>query len=203
MTPSLVLFDMDDVLCRYRRADRIAHLSALSGTPPAAIEAAIWDSGFETLGDAGTLDTAEYLEGFGQRIGYPLSRQEWLAARKAGMAAWPEMLALLAEVSARARVAVLTNNSRLIGEHLPELYPELVPLVGDGFHTSASLGAAKPDVAVFARCLAALGVSAEAVLFFDDLAENVAGARAAGLRAEQFSGPAAARMALQRHGVLA
>ena len=41
---SLVLFDMDNVLCHYDRAARIAWLSRLSGTAPRRIEAMIWDS---------------------------------------------------------------------------------------------------------------------------------------------------------------
>ncbi len=67
---SAVLFDMNDVLCRYERDRRIEWLSRLCGRPPAVVEAAIWSSGYEDLGDAGTMNAAAYLRGFGERLGY-------------------------------------------------------------------------------------------------------------------------------------
>lgn len=69
----LVLFDMDNVLCDYDTAKRVAWLAKVAGTTSESVHKAIWDSGFELLGDSCTLDAADYLRGFGDRIGYPLS----------------------------------------------------------------------------------------------------------------------------------
>jgi putative hydrolase of the HAD superfamily len=76
MAIALVLFDMNGVLCRYEKAKRIAVLSRLSGMAPAAVDAAIWGSGFEDAGDAGAMDGAAYLRGFGAAVGYPLTLAE-------------------------------------------------------------------------------------------------------------------------------
>jgi putative hydrolase of the HAD superfamily len=51
---------------------------------------------------------------------------------------------------------------------------------------SCELGVAKPEAAYFDRVLAAVDAAAGEVLFVDDSARNVAGARAAGLAAEQW-----------------
>lgn len=59
----------------------------------------------------------------------------------------------------------------------------------DGIFTSHELGLRKPDRAAFERVCALIGCPPDAVLFFDDLAENVAGARAAGLQAVQVRSP--------------
>nr|WP_271507123.1 hypothetical protein [Bradyrhizobium sp. CCBAU 11357] len=67
----LVLFDMDNVLCDYDRGKRVACLAELAGSTGQAVHAAIWDNGFEALGDCGTLDASDYLRGFGERIGCP------------------------------------------------------------------------------------------------------------------------------------
>lgn len=56
----------------------------------------------------------------------------------------------------------------------------------DGGYYSCDLGAAKPDAAYFEAVLADLGVEGEDVVFVDDNEENVAGARACGLRAERW-----------------
>ena len=127
---SLVLFDMHDVLCRYDRARRIEDLSRLSGKPGAEIHAAIWESGFEGDADAGKLDARAYLEGFGQRLGYPITLAEWLQNRRLAMIPMPEILALLGRVQKRAKVAVLTNNHTLVRDHLNVLFPELFALCG-------------------------------------------------------------------------
>lgn len=63
MPPTLVIFDMDDVLCDYSRDIRSAHLARLSGITPTAAFDAIWTSGFEDSGDAGELDAEAYLRG--------------------------------------------------------------------------------------------------------------------------------------------
>ena len=52
----------------------------------------------------------------------------------------------------------------------------------DGAYYSSDLGVAKPAAAYFHAILADLGAAADEVVFVDDLATNVDGARAVGLR---------------------
>jgi len=51
----------------------------------------------------------------------------------------------------------------------------------DGIITSAAIGARKPDPAIFAAALAAVGCPASEAIHVGDSAEDVAGARAAGI----------------------
>lgn len=198
---TLVLFDMDDVLCDYDRPARIAHLAAMAGCAPEHVDAAIFASGHEALGDSGALDSAAYLAGFGERLGYDLSLEEWVTARRAGTACRPAMLDLVRRLTVRA--AVLTNNSRLVTDHIDRIAPELPALFPGRLFASAGLGAAKPDAACFDRCLDALGATPAETLFIDDLAENVDGARRAGLRAHRFTSVAGLTAALDAHDLLA
>jgi FMN phosphatase YigB (HAD superfamily) len=68
-----VVFDLDGVLCRYQIERRLARLAAWSGKSSEAIHAAIWGSGFENDVECGGLSADEYLRGFGEHMGYPLS----------------------------------------------------------------------------------------------------------------------------------
>jgi FMN phosphatase YigB (HAD superfamily) len=61
---------------------------------------------------------------------------------------------------------------------------------------SNELGARKPDVAAFHTVAAAMGVEPQRILFFDDLAANVAGARASGMRAVEVTAVADIERAL-------
>jgi putative hydrolase of the HAD superfamily len=198
----LVLFDMDNVLCDYDRTKRVACLAALAGTSSASVHKAIWDSGFELLGDSGTLDAADYLRGFGERIGYPLSLDEWVEARRRSMQADRAMLEIAGHLRKTVDIAVLTNNTTLVAEHIDTLLPELRPLFGSRIYTSAQFKTAKPDPRCYRLCLSELKVRPEAVLFVDDLAANVAGAREAGVFAHHHTSVQAFRQALSEHGLL-
>ena len=197
----LVLFDMDDVLCDYDRAKRVACLAELAGTTSPFVHEAIWESGFEARGDSGALDAADYLRGFGERIGYPLSLDEWVEARRIAMQADRAVLEIAGRLRGHVEIAVLTNNTTLVADHIDRLLPELRPLFGANIYTSAQFRTAKPDPRCYRLCLSALDVAPWHVLFIDDLAANVTGAREAGLFAHQHSTIESFRQVLSRHGL--
>ena len=184
----LVIFDMDQVLCRYDRPLRLRRLAALSSCTAEEIFAAIWQSGFEASSEAGAMDATAYLRGFGERMGYPLSRSQWIDARRISMTPFPDMLSLVADVKRSVSVAVLTNNGFLTKETIALVFPELPALFEPKLTFSAEFGARKPDPQVYQRLLARLGVAPEAALMVDDDADNVAGAEAAGLHGYVFDG---------------
>jgi putative hydrolase of the HAD superfamily len=199
---SLVLFDLNGVLYRYDRSARIGHLAAELKLPPDAILAAIWDSGFEDLGDAGALDADAYLHGFGARLGCALTEAVWVAAQQVAVAPIAGTLSLLSRLRRGVQCAVLTNNNLLVLRHFSTLYPEVAALAGDRACVSAEFGARKPDPEVYRRCLGRLGVAPEQTLFVDDSAGNVAGACSAGLHGCVYSDAAGLAAALTRFGVL-
>ena len=200
--PSLVLFDMDDVLCSYSIERRAAYLARLAGSTTEAVLAAIWGSGFETLADNGTIDAAAYLRGCGERIGHRLTLQEWIDARRAATAPQTEVLELVQRVRQKAKVAVLTNNPTLVEDHIQLLFPELPPLFGSSIYASAGFKTAKPAAECYQRCLSVLGIAPADALFIDDLPENVAGAQAAGLAAHNFTSAHALAEFLRGRGLL-
>ncbi|MDQ0456189.1 HAD family hydrolase [Rhizobium paknamense] len=196
----LVLFDMDNVLYGYDRHSRAARLSEFSGGKVDDICREIWDNGFEHLGDSGTLSRAEYLQAFGNRIGYPLSLEEWLDARRFSTKPDAAMLEIVDRLRCTVEIAILTNNTELVTDHLDFLCPELRPLFGSKIYASARFKTAKPNTECFRRCLDEFGISPEATLFVDDLNENVVGARNAGLIAHHFTSPDRFLSELSRFG---
>jgi putative hydrolase of the HAD superfamily len=198
----LVLFDMDNVLCDYDRGKRVAHLAGVARSSSERVYKEIWESGFEALGDSGALDATAYLRGFGERIGYPLSLNEWVEARRASMKADIAMLEIASRLRRSIDIAVLTNNTTLVADHIDTLLPELRPLFGSRIYTSAQFKTAKPDPHCYRLCLAELNLRPETALFVDDLAANVAGAREAGLFAHHHTSVEAFRHALSEHGLL-
>lgn len=196
-----LLFDMDDVLCAYHVDIRIAALAEITGKAADSIRASIWETDFLEQSDRGAYSAQAYLEEFGRRLDYPLSRAEWVAARKAAMPPFHDVLGLVGRVKKRLPVALLTNNDHLLGDTLDEIFPDLIPLFGDAIFVSARIGAAKPDAACFVHCCTALKVAATETFFTDDLVENVLGAKSAGLMAHHFDGYQGLVQALEAHGV--
>lgn len=196
-----LLFDMDDVLCAYHVDIRIAALAEITGKAADSIRASIWETDFLEQSDRGAYSAQAYLEEFGRRLDYPLSRAEWVAARKAAMPPFHDVLGLVGRVKKRLPVALLTNNDHLLGETLDEVFSDLIPLFGDAIFVSARIGAAKPDAACFMHCCTALKVAATETFFTDDLVENVLGAKSAGLMAHHFDGYQGLVQALEAHGV--
>lgn len=89
--------------------------------------------------------------------------------------------ALVGARAAGLRVIVVSNWDVSLVDVLEQV--GLAPLV-DAVVVSAAVGAAKPEVAIFEHALALAGCAASEVVHVgDSLAEDVAGARAVGLRA--------------------
>lgn len=82
--------------------------------------------------------------GMGERLRCRVTREDWLAARRASISPNIEVLALVSALSARHRVAVLTNNGRLVTDDIQYLNPAVAELFGPHVYASASFGAPKP-----------------------------------------------------------
>lgn len=199
----LVIFDLDDTLIDLDRERRLAHLSACTGLRPERIHAAIWDSDFERAAERGAHATGDdYLRGFNERLGVPVTRAQWVAARAAATRIRPPMLDIVRDVRAHVPVALLTNNGALLRESLPELVPEVCALITERRHASCDFLARKPEPAVFTRLVGRYGVAPSRALFVDDYAEYTDGALQAGLDAIRYESAPQVRAALVAKGIL-
>ncbi len=184
----LVLFDLDNVLCDYRRQVRLERLSAQSGRPVKAIADVLWGSGFEDRADLGHYSAAEYLAELNHKLAANLSLGQIIEARQVSMTADPEVLDLAKRVGANTQVAMLTQNSAFLADALAEIYPEAAAIFPGRCLFTCQFGRAKTETELYALVLAHLGVRAAAeTLFIDDLQEFTDCAAAAGLQTHKFS----------------
>lgn len=200
----IAIFDLDDVLCSYDLGRRLRVLSQISGKMPRDIRAALWDSGFEDAADSGRYQTAEeYLAEFGRRLGHPISRAQWIEARRYSITPWPSMLALIRQVAAHKRVALFTNNGPLMKDAIGEVFPEAAEIFGEACYFSYELHTKKPDPESYRRLIARLGVEPNAAWFTDDKKSNVDGAAIAGLKTHHFVSEAQLRQELLEKQLIA
>ena len=196
-----IVFDMDGVLCDYRIDRRLALLAEWSRRSADAIHAAIWRSGFEDDAERGVISADDYLNGFGERMGYPLTAAQWIEARKVAMEPDLAVLSLARQLGRDRVVGMLTNNPWLLKRHIAEVFPAVPEIFGARAMFSAELGRSKPDPEAYRRLADRLEVAPNEILYFDDDEPLVMGAREAGLTAYRVGGAAAVRAGLAAHGL--
>ncbi len=108
---------------------------------------------------------------------------------------------LLDRLAPRARLAVFSNTNHVHERAFTVRYAGTLGRFSRIF-TSHGLALAKPRPEAFTAVADALGVTPERILFFDDTAANVAGAGAAGLHAELWTGLGDGVRAALSHGLL-
>lgn len=186
---STILFDLDGVLVQYSRHHRLAALSAETGVASSRLHQILFEDGLEFRYDCGELDSNAYLQALSEASGVEISEPAWIRSRCAGMVFPTPTRGLLNDLAARFELAILTNNGPMIVPVIEQTLASAVHWFGGRLHCSGTLGVAKPAPAVFQATLSHLRRDASAVLFLDDLPENVAAAQAVGMQGWTVSSP--------------
>ena len=192
---------MDGVLCRYDFDERLRILSEITGLPAADIDAAIFRSGFDDQGDRGLYSAEDYLSQFSERLDVPVSRDDWLRARRDSIAPDVAMLDLVAQVGCQVAIAMLTNNGPLLQYGFAEVFPQAAALFGERAFFSSQLKSTKEKPEIFRLILTTLGVKPTNTLFIDDTPAYIASAQTAALLTHQFRGIHGLRDVLLTHGI--
>jgi putative hydrolase of the HAD superfamily len=197
-----VVFDMDEVLCHYDFAGRLAIMADALGVPAATIDEKIFQSGFDEAADRGEHTAESYLAGFAERLGVPVSAGIWLDARRRSMTPNRDVIALVEALSSRVGLAMLTNNGPLLQRHIADVFPPATRLFADRAFFSCQFGAGKETPDVFPRLLDRLGAEATQTLFIDDWQSYLDNAHSVGLHTHLFRGAGGLRSALSDHGLI-
>jgi putative hydrolase of the HAD superfamily len=200
VTIRAALFDMDGVI---RHWDGVAARDgeAAAGLPEGAIARVAYSIPEFAATQTGEVTAREWAAAVGRALvaehGPGADRAADIYFADAGRVD-RAMVALVADVREHVTVALLSNATDQLREHLA--HHELVDAF-DVVFSSAELGVAKPDVAIFTHAATVLGVAPDECFFTDDRPENVDGARRAGMHAEVFAGREPLARALAGLGV--
>jgi putative hydrolase of the HAD superfamily len=182
--PSALLVDLDGVLRRWDPAFTAAVEERYGLAPGALLTAALEPDRLRPV-VTGRVSRAEWLAGIGEAVGSAEAVAEWMTFRGT---VDPEVLGFIRQVrTAGLPVALATNATDAERDDLAALglTDEL-----DAVVNSAELGVAKPAPEFYAAACAAVRVPPRGCLLVDDTDRNVRGARAAGLAAHRWTGPA-------------
>ncbi len=131
--------------------------------------------------ETGALDDAAFFQSLRGSLGIALSDAQFLEGWNAIFAGeMPGIAPLLGRAAARMPLYAFSNTNPSHVAHFSKSYPDLLGHFREMF-LSSTIGLRKPDAAAYDHVVRAIGVPAQRIVFFDDSADNIAGARARGL----------------------
>ena len=139
--------------------------------------------------ETGSVSDAEFFAGLRTSLGIDLTDAQFLQGWNAIFAGeMPGIGSLLMRARTRVPLYAFSNTNNAHVEHFSRVYADVLGHFREIFLSSA-IGLRKPDAAAYDHVVRAIGAPAERIVFFDDLAENIDGARARGLTAVHVTSP--------------
>jgi glucose-1-phosphatase len=132
--------------------------------------------------ERGEIDDDAYFTGVRAMLGIDISNAQLLDGWNAiYVGEMPGMADLLARAAQNFPLYAFSNTNRAHRQYWSVRFVEILSYFRD-VYASSTIGLRKPDAEAFAHVVAAIGVPAERIVFFDDIYENIEGARACGLQ---------------------
>ena len=139
--------------------------------------------------EMGKISDAAYFESLRASLGVGLSDAQFLEGWNAIFAGeMPGIAPLLKRAAGHVPLYAFSNTNNAHVEHFSVAYADVLGHFRE-LYLSSTIGLRKPDAAAYDHVVKAIGVPADRIVFFDDSAENVEGARARGLTAVHVTSP--------------
>lgn len=148
--------------------------------------------------ERGLISSEEYLHHFNKRVGVSLEHDQFLLGWNAMFTEPIDGMQELMRDIKQTRTALFAFSNTNADHEIVwrQRFAQSLQYF-DQIYTSHGIGHRKPGVDSFQFVISKIGKPAAEILFFDDLKENVDGARAAGMQAEVFVDAATARNTIE------
>lgn len=181
--PQALLFDLGGVLIDIDFQRAFASWGEAAATSTEALAGRFaFDATYHAY-ERGEIGEGEYFAWLRPMLGISISDEAFLAGwNSIFVGIRPGVDTMLARLAERWPLYVLSNTNRAHKTYFEARFATLLAPVREVF-CSCDIGLRKPSAEAYTDVCRRVGVPAESIAFFDDLAENVRGARSAGLRA--------------------
>ncbi|CCE02890.1 HAD family phosphatase [Bradyrhizobium sp. STM 3809] len=177
-----LLFDLGRVVIDIDFAQVMACWAAHAGCTPQDIAPRFVRDEIYHGHERGTVSDAAFFANLRRQLGIDISDAQFLEGWNAiFVGPMPGIAPLLARAAGRLPLYAFSNTNQPHIDHFAPRYADLLGHFREIF-LSSSIGLRKPDAEAYDHVVKAIGVPAERIVFFDDLAENIEGARASGLQ---------------------
>jgi HAD superfamily hydrolase (TIGR01509 family) len=187
--PRFIYFDLGNVLLTFDHAIACRQVAVQTGLDPWQVDRVIFASGLQLRYEAGQIGSQEFVETFVAETGRRVDPQAFLRACSDIFELNAPIVPVVAQLRmAGYRLGVLSNTCPAHWEFVSRGRFAILPTLFDVRILSYERGALKPSLPIYQAAIAAAGVAPGEIFFTDDRAENVSGARDAGLDATLFQG---------------
>ena len=196
-----LLFDLGHVVLNIDFSKALSCWAGYAGCPAADLAARFVRDEHYRRHETGGIEDAAYFASLRNSLGIALSDTQFLEGWNAIFAGeMPGIAPLLARAAARMPLYAFSNTNRPHVEYFSKAHAGLLGHFTK-LYLSSTIGLRKPDAAAYDHVVKAIGVPAGRIVFFDDLAENIQGARAYGLTAIHVKSTADVAGALTALGI--
>jgi FMN phosphatase YigB (HAD superfamily) len=151
--------------------------------------------------EKGEVSDEAFFAGLRSSLGIELSDTQFIEGWNAiFVGEMPGINQLLARAAKRLPLYAFSNTNAPHIAYFSGKYAEVLGHFREIFLSSA-IGLRKPDAEAYDHVVQAIGVPAERIVFFDDLAENIEGARERGLKAVLVNSPDDVARAFEALGI--
>ena len=196
-----LLFDLGRVVIDFDLARTLKAWAVELGSDPTAMVAALANNETFHRYETGHVTDAEFFAAVREALRLELSdeqlREGWNAIFIGEM---PGIAPLLERAAQHLPLYALSNTNDAHIAHFSEHFTELLRHFRELF-LSSRIGMRKPNAEAYDFVVKAIGVRPERIVFFDDLAENIAAAREHGLQAVHVRSSADVARALDQLGL--
>lgn len=189
MTPKFLYFDLGKVLVVFDVGRMYRQIGEAAAIDPARVREVLFEGGLQREYELGEISDQEFYEAFlkATATGTRPDPHAFVLAASDIFELNVAILPLVAHLErAGHRLGILSNTCRSHWEHCVgrfRILAESFPVCA----LSYRIHAAKPDRAMFQAAAELAGVRPEEIFFTDDIAGHVAGARAAGFDAVEYT----------------
>lgn len=196
-----LLFDLGRVVLDIDFSKVVASWAGHAGCEPSQLVARFSPDETWKQHERGEISDAAFFESLRASLGIDISDVQFLEGWNAIFAGeMPGIGAMLARAGTRLPLYAFSNTNGAHVGHFSQAYADLLGHFRE-IYLSSTIGLRKPEAAAYDHVVNAIGVPASRILFFDDSAENVAGARSRGLSAVHVRSPDDIATALAALGI--
>lgn len=201
MSITTIVFDFGNVLGFFDHAIVIERLARFADLPPAIIRERLFTDELEDDYESGRISTPELIAYARKLCGFRCADAE-IETAFADMF-WPneEICRLVPFLKARHRLFLLSNTNDIHARQYRRQFADTLRHF-DGLVLSHEVGIRKPDARIYEHCLRLAACRPSQCVFIDDLAANIAAARARGWHGIVYTDPAALRRELATLGIV-
>jgi glucose-1-phosphatase len=184
-----LLFDLGGVVLEIDFKKALACWAGHAACEPAELTRRYLRGDMYHRHERGEISDAEYFASLRAALGIGISDDQFLEGWNAIFAGEkPDIGSLLARAAGQLPLYAFSNTNRPHVEYFSTEYAGVLGHFREIF-LSSSIGLRKPEAAAYDHVVKAIGVPASRIVFFDDSAENIEGARARGLTAVHVTSP--------------